>query len=175
MPNWKAKVTICQGDITDEDCHVIVNAANEDLRRGGGVCGAIHMVAGPELEEACDDIGGCPTGEAVMTDAFDLPCKKVIHAVGPIYGGGAGQEEASLLESCYLESMNLCAAEGFSSIAFPGISTGTYGYPLEEACQIALESVKLGLEENPEITDVRMVCFTLGDLDQYERIFGEME
>jgi len=175
MDHWKTKVTICHGDITDEDCQVIVNAANEDLRRGGGVCGAIHMVAGPELEDACNDIGGCPPGEVVMTDAFDLPCEKVIHAVGPIYGGGAGQEEADLLESCYLESMNLCGAEGYSSIVFPCISTGTYGYPLEEACRIALESVKTGLEENPEITDVRMVCYTLGDLDQYERTFQEMQ
>ncbi len=175
MSDWKSRITLCQGDITDEDCDIIVNAANEDLSRGGGVCGAIHMVAGPGLERACNDIGGCPPGEAVITDAFDLPCKKIIHTVGPIYGGGAGTEEADLLESCYVESLNLCAAEGYTSIAFPSISTGTYGYPLEEACRIALQAVKIALEDLPEITDVRLVCYSYADLEEYEQALVEMD
>lgn len=175
MKNWKEKIYICQGDITDEDTDVIVNAANEDLAHGGGVCGAIHRVAGPGMDRECSDIGGCPPGEVTMTDAYDLPCKKVIHAVGPIYGGGAGDEEADLLASCYYESLNLAAGNGYTSISFPSISTGTYGYPIELACRVALAAVKEGLEENPEILEVKMVCYSGADFEEYEQALEEME
>ncbi len=175
MISWKEKVVISQGDITDEGTDVIVNAANEDLARGGGVCGAIHGVAGPDLERECQDIGGCPTGEAVMTEGYDLPCRKVIHAVGPIYCAGANDEEADLLASCYLESLRLAASSGFKSISFPSISTGTYGYPIEEACRIALAAVKEGLEEEPGIMEVNLVCYDVGVYEEYCRAFAEMD
>lgn len=175
MSEWKHRLEITQGDITEEDCDIIVNAANEDLQRGGGVCGAIHRAAGPGLENECLAIGGCPTGEVVMTDAHELHCRKVIHAVGPIYGGGAGQEEADLLASCYLNSLDLCAAEGWRSIAFPSISTGTYGYPVAEASRIAVEAIREGLLENPGIELVRMVCFSAADLEIYEEALRETE
>jgi len=154
VDSWKDKVIISQGDITDEYADVIVNAANEDLTRGGGVCGAIHAVAGPELERECLDNGGCSTGEVDMTNAYDLPCQKVIHAVRPIYCAGADEEEVDLLASCYLESLRMAASNGFTSISFPSIGTGAHGYPLEEACRIALTAVKEGLEEEPEIAEV---------------------
>lgn len=172
---WKGLVNIYQGDITDESTDAIVNAANEDLARGGGVCGAIHAAAGPGLEQECLDLGGCATGDAIMTDAYDLPCRKVIHAVGPIYGGGAGSEEADLLASCYLESIRLAAQCGLESISFPNISTGTYGYPVDQACRVALAAVKEGLQENPEITQVSLVCFSAGDFEEYERAMAEMK
>ena len=173
MSDWKDKIVLMQGDITEQDCDVIVNAANEQLSRGGGVCGAIHDAAGPGLERECMLYGGCSTGEAVMTRAYDLPCRKVIHTVGPIYGGGAGDEEADLLTSCYQESLRLAAEHDMTSIAFPSISTGIYGYPFDEACRVALAALKEGLEENPEIKEVRLVCYSVGDLEDYERIFAE--
>lgn len=175
MSDWKEYVDIRQGNITDEDVDVIVNAANEDLSRGGGVCGAIHAAAGPDLERECEDIGGCGTGEVVMTKAYDLDCRAIIHAVGPIYGAGAGDEEADLLASCYLESMLLAAHNGYDSIAFPSLSTGTYGYPIEEACRVALQAVKEGLEENPEIIEVNLVCYSTGDFEEYEIALDEMD
>jgi len=175
MSDWKNLVVVCQGDITDEDTDVIVNAANEDLARGGGVCGAIHMVAGPGLERECDNIGGCTTGEAVMTEAYDLPCKAVVHAVGPIYGGGAGQEEADQLASCYFESLCLAAGAGYKTIAFPSISTGTYGYPVDQASRVALVAIKEGLEENPEISEVRLVCYSIGDFEEYQEALDELD
>lgn len=127
-------------DITRLDTDAIVNAANESLAPGGGVCGAIHRAAGPELARACAAIGRCPTGEARITPGFRLPAHFVIHAVGPVWRGGGGGE-AELLASAYRSSMRLAAEHGISSIAFPAISTGIYGYPLEDATPIAVSTV----------------------------------
>lgn len=128
-------------DITALDTDAIVNAANESLAPGGGVCGAIHRAAGAELSRACAAIGGCPTGEARITPGFRLPAKFVIHAVGPIWRGG-GEGEAELLASAYRSAMLLAAEHGIRSIAFPAISTGIYGYPLELATPIAVHAVR---------------------------------
>jgi O-acetyl-ADP-ribose deacetylase (regulator of RNase III) len=169
MAEWQRKVAVVQGDITDEDCDVIVNAANEELAPGGGVCGAIHRAAGPGLAHECGEIGFCPPGEAVMTGAYDLSCRRVVHAVGPIWGAGAGDEEDDLLASCYTASLRLAADAGFRSIAFPCISTGTYGFPADRACRVALAAVRAGLEEYPGIAEVRLVCWLPTDVELYER------
>ena len=134
------RMTVVQGDITKQDVDAIVNAANERLRGGGGVDGAIHRAAGPELLEACIQIGGCPTGEARLTKGYCLPARYVIHTVGPIWHGG-DQGEPELLASCYRNALELAAAKGVKTIAFPGISTGIYGYPLEAATRLAITTV----------------------------------
>jgi O-acetyl-ADP-ribose deacetylase (regulator of RNase III) len=169
VSSWQSKIAVVQGDITDEDCDVIVNAANSELAPGGGVCGAIHRAAGPRLARACAAIGFCAPGEAVMTAAYDLPCRRVIHTVGPIWGGGAGELEDELLASCYAESLRLAASAGLASIAFPCISTGSYGFPPDRACQVALAAVRSALAEHPDIAEVRFVCWLPEDADRYER------
>ena len=171
--SWKQKVIVILDDITEQDCDVIVNAANEDLEPGGGVSGAIHMAAGPRLERACRRIGGCAAGEAVMTPAYDLPARRVIHAVGPVYGGSPGGEEAEVLASCYRESLRLTAEEGLRTIAFPAISTGVFGFPVEEASRVAMRAVRDGLEEFPEIREVRLVCYSIEDQEALEEAFVE--
>ena len=174
MSAWQDRVTILQDDITCQDTDAIVNAANEQLARGSGVCGAIHAAAGPDLAAACDKIGGCPTGQAVITEAYDLRCRKVIHAVGPVWSGGAGDTEAELLASCYRESLHLAAREGLTSIAFPSISTGIYGYPVDLASRVALRTIAATLAELPAIEEVRLVCFSAGDLSTYEEAWREL-
>jgi O-acetyl-ADP-ribose deacetylase len=132
---------IVRNDLTKMEVDVIVNAANSALQMGGGVCGAIFNAAGAtELQAACDEIGGCPVGDAVMTDGFQLPAKKIIHTVGPIWKGGAANEEV-LLRNCYRNTLALAVAEGFESIAFPLISSGIYGYPREQAFQVAMSTI----------------------------------
>ena len=169
MTHWKDRLTILQDDITTlDDVDAIVNAANEQLRPGGGVCGAIHAAAGPRLASLCEDIGHCATGAAVATPAFDLPGRYVIHAVGPIWGAGGGDLEDSLLASCYLQSLHIADDLGCESIAFPSISTGTYGFPVERAATVALTAIREGLAECPDLADVRLVCFSVGDLEAYE-------
>ena len=145
------RVTIHNGDITKLDVDAIVNAANERLAPGGGVCGAIHRAAGPRLAEACALIGGCPTGGARITNGFDLTARHVIHAVGPVWQGGT-EGEADLLTGAYLSSLDLAKRHGLKSIAFPAISTGVYGYPLKQAAGIAVGTLRgwLGREEMPE-------------------------
>jgi O-acetyl-ADP-ribose deacetylase (regulator of RNase III) len=174
MSAWRDRIVIVQGDITREDCDAIVNAANERLAPGGGVCGAIHTAAGPGLANECRRVGHCATGAAVITGAYDLPCSKVIHTVGPVYTSGAGDEPAELLASCYTESLRLAAEHGLKSIAFPSISTGIYGYPIAEACRVALGALRRGLADHPEIAEVRLVCFSAGDRADYERAFAEL-
>ena len=145
-------------DITTLATDAIVNAANEALAPGGGVCGAIHRAAGPELARACAAIGGCPTGEARLTPGFRLPARYVIHAVGPVWhGGGAG--EAALLASAYRSSLRLAEEHELESIAFPAISTGIYGYPLAEATAIAVRSVGEADRPGTRLRTVIFACF----------------
>src|SRR5207249_9365309 len=136
MPQLEA----VQGDITQQAVDAIVNAANTTLLGGGGVDGAIHRAAGPELLAECRTLGGCPTGEARLTRGYRLPARRVIHAVGPVYKGGTAGEAEALL-SCYAEALQLAETHGLETIAFPCLSTGEYGYPREEACRIAVDVV----------------------------------
>jgi len=146
-------------DITTLATDAIVNAANESLAPGGGVCGAIHRAAGPELARACAALGHCPTGEARLTAGFRLPARYVIHAVGPVWrGGGAG--EAALLASAYRAAMGLAATHGLRSIAFPAISTGIYGYPVDAATAVAVSAVRASLEAGSSVEQVHFACFS---------------
>jgi len=154
------RVEIHKGDITKLDVDAIVNAANENLAPGGGVCGAIHRAAGPELAAACARITHCPTGGARLTPGFALPARHVIHAVGPIWQGGT-EGEREELASAYLSSLELARRHGLKSIAFPAISTGIYGYPLKEATAVALDTVLRWLER--EALPERVVFCVFGD------------
>jgi O-acetyl-ADP-ribose deacetylase len=155
-------------DITTLDTDAIVNAANEQLAPGGGVCGAIHRAAGPELARACAEVGGCPTGEARLTPGFRLRAKFVIHAVGPVWhGGGAG--EAGLLASAYQSAMQLAARHQLRSVAFPAISTGIYGFPLGPATKIAVNAVRTALDAGADVEQVVFACFTPEILEEYHR------
>jgi O-acetyl-ADP-ribose deacetylase (regulator of RNase III) len=153
-------------DITTLAVDAIVNAANTSLAPGGGVCGAIHRAAGPQLAIACAALAPCPTGEARMTPAFELPARFVIHAVGPMWHGGR-QGEADLLASAYRMSLDLARQAGVTSIAFPAISTGIYGYPLEAAAPIAVHTVTSELESPGSIARVVFACFNREALDAY--------
>ena len=152
------RMEIFQGDITTLAVDAIVNAANEVLAPGGGVCGAIHRAAGPKLAEACAALDGCPTGEARITPGFDLPAKHVIHAVGPVWRGG-GENEAELLAACYRSALDLVVGNGLRSIAFPAISTGIYGYPLNAAAELAVGTVRAYLSVGKPIDRVTFAVF----------------
>lgn len=153
-------------DITTLQMDAIVNAANPELRPGGGVCGAIHRAAGPELAAACAAIGGCPTGEARITPGFRLPARYVIHAVGPVWeGGDAGEDE--LLARAYRASLVLARDHGCRSVAFPAISTGIYGYPLHEATRIAVAEVRAFADQASPMERVVFACFSTGTLEAY--------
>ena len=147
-----------QGDITRLNVDVIVNAANSTLLGGGGVDGAIHRAAGPELYEACKKLNGCKAGEAKITSGFHLPAKYIIHTVGPIWSGGS-QNENEILASCYRESLKLASENNIKTIAFPAISTGVYSFPSEQAAEIAIHEVNKYLESHPEIEKVFFICF----------------
>jgi len=162
----KGMLSLVQGDITWEDTEVIVNAANSRLAGGAGVDGAIHQAGGPSIMDECRKIGGCPTGQAVITTGGALKAKYVIHTVGPIYRGGA-RGEANLLRSAYLESLKLASARKLKSIAFPAISTGVYSYPLAEAAHIALKTAVDYLGENEDIKIIRFVLFDRGTYDVF--------
>ena len=152
------KLEIITGDITEQDADAIVNAANCSLLGGGGVDGAIHRAAGPELLEECRTLHGCETGKAKITKGYRLKARHVIHTPGPVWHGGGYGEEA-LLASCYRSCMALAAENGCKTVDFPSISTGVYHFPLEKASKIAVDTITACLEEYPEIERVRMVCF----------------
>lgn len=162
------RIELHQGDITRVKADALVTAANSGLRGGGGVDGAIHQAGGPEILEECRRIGGCRPGKAVATTAGSLPARWVIHAVGPIWRGGA-EREAQLLASAYSESLCVLASLGGSSIAFPSISTGAYGYPLKEAARVALETVMRHLEREVRPDLVKMVLFDSRTFQAYAR------
>lgn len=152
------RIEVLEADITTLKVDVIVNAANDRLAPGGGVCGAIHRAAGPELAAECARIGSCPTGRARITEGYKLPARFVIHAVGPVWQGGGADEDA-LLASCYRESLRLAAENGLGSIAFPAISTGIYGFPAARAAAIAVRAAREGLGKHPGIGRVVFCCF----------------
>lgn len=152
------RLQVVEGDITQQVVDAIVNAANESLLGGGGVDGAIHRAAGPELLEECRKLGGCPTGQAKITRGYRLPAKWVIHTVGPIWRGGAHHED-ELLASCYRSCFALVEQYGIRTVAFPSISTGAYGFPMERAARIAVREAKAFLERNTTVQKVLLVCF----------------
>lgn len=168
----KSRVDLVEGDITLQDTEAIVNAANSRLAGGGGVDGAIHRAGGPEIMEECRKIGGCPTGEARITTGGRLKARYVIHTVGPVYRDGK-RGEAELLSSCYRNSLDLAREKGIKSIAFPSISTGAYGYPLEDAASIAIKTVIDYLKDHTEIGLVRFVLFGKKAYKAYEKALKE--
>jgi O-acetyl-ADP-ribose deacetylase len=160
------RIEAVQGDITREQVDAIVNAANSSLARGGGVDGAIHRAAGPELAAECRTLGGCPTGDAKPTSGYRLPARWVIHAVGPVWRGG-DQGEPELLASCYRRSLEVADELGARSVAFPAISTGVYGYPPEQAARVAVETLR---DTATRVELARLVAFDQGTLRLYREV-----
>jgi O-acetyl-ADP-ribose deacetylase (regulator of RNase III) len=169
----KSRIVLVQGDITTEKTQAIVNAANSRLIGGGGVDGAIHAAGGPSIMAECRTIGGCPTGEAVITTGGNLKAQYVIHTVGPIYRGGTHGEE-KLLSSAYRKSLELASKKGIRSVSFPSISTGAYAYPIKEAARVALKTVVDYLTDHPEVELVRFVLFGAVDLEVYEAVLKDL-
>ena len=168
-----SRIEIIQGDITRQAVDAIVNAANTSLLGGGGVDGAIHRAAGPELLAECRTLHGCRTGEAKITKGYRLPARFVIHTPGPVWHGGGSGEEA-LLASCYKSCLTLAAENGCKTVDFPSISTGVYHFPLEKASRIAVSTIADFLKEHPEIERVRMVCFDGRTKAFYDRALEEL-
>ncbi|HST89326.1 MAG TPA: O-acetyl-ADP-ribose deacetylase [Ktedonobacterales bacterium] len=169
----RERIAVTRDDITRQRVDAIVNAANSSLLGGGGVDGAIHRAAGPELVAECRTLGGCPTGEARITRGYRLPARHVIHTVGPVWQGG-GRGEPELLASCYRNSLALAARHGLATVAFPAISTGIYGYPLEPAARIAVTETVRCLEAHASIRQVTFVCFGDEAYRTYQQVMGEV-
>lgn len=172
-PNTPAVLRALRSDITKLTTEAIVNAANSSLLGGSGVDGAIHKAAGPELVHECRLLGGCKTGEAKITQGYRLAAHYIIHTVGPVWRGGSHGEDA-LLASCYRSAIDLAGTKGLRSIAFPSISTGIYGYPIELATRIAVDSVRERLPHTPSIQEVVFCCFNAQDLLHYESILDKL-
>ncbi|MBB6451145.1 O-acetyl-ADP-ribose deacetylase (regulator of RNase III) [Geomicrobium halophilum] len=168
------KIDVIQEDITKLEVDAIVNAANKKLLGGGGVDGAIHRAGGKEILEECKEIGGCETGEAVITTAGKMPARRVIHTVGPVWNGGDNNEDR-LLENCYRNSLQLAKEYGLTTVAFPNISTGVYSFPKERAARIAVETVEqfINEAEEPSITKVIFICFDQENFDLYSGLLNE--
>ena len=163
-------IEVIQGDITRQKVDAIVNAANESLLGGGGVDGAIHRAAGPQLLEECRSLGGCPTGQCRITKGYGLPAKWVIHTVGPIWRGG-GHREEDLLSDCYRHCLETAVQNKVKTIAFPSISTGAYRFPLEKAAPIASRQIRAFLSQDKPLEKVLMVCFDVQTCEAYRRVF----
>lgn len=170
----KNKIEIIKGNITKQAVDAIVNAANCSLLGGGGVDGAIHRAAGPELLAECRTLGGCKTGEAKITKGYKLPAKYVIHTPGPVWHGGS-RGEPELLRSCYRSCLELASEKDCKTVDFPSISTGVYHFPLDKASQIAIKAISEYLFEHPEIERVRMVCFDERTKDYYENALESLK
>jgi O-acetyl-ADP-ribose deacetylase (regulator of RNase III) len=167
------RIAVIQGDITEQKVDAIVNAANNSLLGGGGVDGAIHRAAGPELLEECQGLGGCETGQAKMTRGYRLPAQWVIHAVGPVWQGGDRNED-QLLAQCYRSCFALAEEYAIKTMAFPSISTGAYGFPLERATRIAVTEVKEFLERNSTLEKVLLICFSERAYQCYVNVVREI-
>jgi O-acetyl-ADP-ribose deacetylase (regulator of RNase III) len=166
------RILVEQVDITTLEVDAIVNAANSTLLGGGGVDGAIHRAAGPKLLAECRTLGGCPTGEARITRGYDLPAKHVIHTVGPVWHGGKHGEDEDLA-NCYRNSLTLAHENGLKTIAFPAISTGVYGFPLDRATKIAVREVRKFLDDHPQMKQVTFACFSPEAVRLYEKELGD--
>ena len=169
----RERIGVFEGDITTLAVDAIVNAANNSLLGGGGVDGAIHRVAGPRLLEECRTLGGCETGDAKLTGAYDLPARFVIHTVGPVWQGG-GQGEPALLARCYRRCYGIAAEQGIASIAFPAISTGVYGYPLDKATRIAVTEARDHLEGGNALERVVFACFGAESANVYRATIDDI-
>jgi O-acetyl-ADP-ribose deacetylase (regulator of RNase III) len=165
------RMKIFEGDITTLGVDAIVNAANNSLLGGGGVDGAIHRTAGPQLLAECVTLDGCRTGEAKITSGYNLPSKHVIHTVGPVWDGGRANEDA-LLADCYRNSLKLAEENGLNTVAFPAISTGVFGFPKERATRIAVREVRAFLDQDVGVEAVTFVCFSERDFDLYQKVLA---
>lgn len=171
---WIDRFALVQGDITRQDVDAIVNAANQSLLGGGGVDGAIHRAAGPQLLDECRTLNGCPTGEAKITQGYNLPARHVIHTVGPIWHGGQRGED-ELLARCYRSCFALAQQHGLRTVAFPSISTGAYAFPIQRASRIALAEIIDGLTRNAALAKVIVVCFEKPVYDCYQTAIREAQ
>lgn len=168
------RILIDYGDLTRQHVDAIVNAANSALLGGGGVDGAIHQAAGPELREECAKLGGCPPGQVRLTSGHRLAARWILHTVGPLWSGGENGE-AEVLASCYRNCLDVAAQNGIKTLAFPSIATGAFAYPIEQACRIALKELAAGLDRHPDIESATVVCYDRDTLEAYLAAHAESQ